>query len=117
MQYNVLLRAMVRSQSQCVETQELEKLITKQMPSNGHLHVASLTALSWPSDVMSCVMAISSGSTILVFRSWGISSHKDSKVISYAFYFLPNMESRLKSSGDKVSHSSSLGHCRWTVST
>jgi hypothetical protein len=62
---------MVRSQLQHAGTQESEKLITMQLPSNGHLHVASLTTLFWPSGAMSHVIAISSGSTILAFWSLG----------------------------------------------
>jgi hypothetical protein len=72
------------------QARELEDLITKTLPSNGSLHGTFLTVLFQFSGIISCVClygtvtAISSGSTILAFRSLGgrIHRHKDSKVIS-----------------------------------
>jgi hypothetical protein len=52
---NSLHRTMVSSQSQCTETRELEYLITKPLPSNGHLCGTSLTALFRLSGVTSHV--------------------------------------------------------------
>jgi hypothetical protein len=59
------------------ESEEPEDLVTELLPSNGHLHGSSLSAIFWLSGVMSriClydnVMAASAGSTILVSRGWG----------------------------------------------
>lgn len=47
-----LLRIMVGRQLQHAEIRELEDPSTKPLPSNGHLHGASLAALFWPSGVM-----------------------------------------------------------------
>jgi hypothetical protein len=66
---------MVSSQLQHAETWDLEDLITEALPSNGHLHGASLYALSWLSVGMphmflyGIVTAAFSGSIIPAFRS------------------------------------------------